>query len=267
MQFVRGDGEPGRGAAIVNERFAAMFFPGEDAIGQRIRLADPARPGQAPANPGEWMTVVGVAQNVRQRPGHRHGVRPRGYVPFTSDVVWNMNVLLRTDGDMATAAAALRAQVAAIDPDLPLFDVRTVDDLLTFQNWGQRVFGTMFGVFASLALLMAAVGSLRRHRLWRVAAHARVRRPHGARGAGRARGVAGGAPVIVAGRRGAAPRRAGRRGGVTRHASRRVGLARGRPRVSREWSSPFVIVVAALACLVPARRAIRVDPVVALRND
>jgi putative ABC transport system permease protein len=52
----------------------------------------------------------------------------------------------------------MRAQVSAVDADLPLFDVRTVDDLIAFQNWGQRVFGTMFGVFASLALLMAAVG-------------------------------------------------------------------------------------------------------------
>ena len=156
-EFEAGEGEAGRGAAIVNERFASMFFPGTGAIGQRIRIADPVGRGDQ-RRPGEWMTIVGVAQNVRQRPGQNLEFDPVVYVPYASDVVWNMNVLVRTDGDLAAAAAALRADVAAIDPDLPLFDVRTVDDLLYFQRWGQRVFGTMFGLVAALALVMAAVG-------------------------------------------------------------------------------------------------------------
>ena len=265
-QFVRGDGEPGRGTAIVNERFAAMFFPGEDAIGQRIRLADPVRPGQAPANPGEWLTVVGVSQNVRQRPGPDMGFDPVVYVPFTSDVVWNMNVLLRTDGDMATAAAALRAQVAAIDPDLPLFDVRTVDDLLTFQNWGQRVFGTMFGVFASLALLMAAVG------LYAVTAYgvSQRTREFGVR-------MALGAPALhvawLVARRSSWQVAVGLLLGalgavaVSRVTPAVVSASRAGDPAFLAGVVAFVIVVAAFACLVPARRAVRVDPVVALRND
>ncbi|HZI80977.1 MAG TPA: ABC transporter permease [Vicinamibacterales bacterium] len=265
-QFVRGDGEPGRGTAIVNERFAAMFFRGEDAIGQRIRLADPVRPGQAPASPGEWLTVVGVSQNVRQRPGPDMGFDPVVYVPFTSDVVWNMNVLLRTDGDMATAAAALRAQVAAIDRDLPLFDVRTVDDLLTFQNWGQRVFGTMFGVFASLALLMAAVG------LYAVTAYgvSQRTREFGVR-------MALGAPALhvawLVARRSSWQVAAGLLLGalgavaVSRVTPAVVSASRAGDPAFLAGVVAFVIVVAAFACLVPARRAVRVDPVVALRND
>jgi putative ABC transport system permease protein len=143
---------------IVNERFAATFFPGAEALGQRIRLSDPVRPGEPVSNPAEWATIVGIAQNVRQRMAPDFDFDPVVYVPYTTDVVWNMNVLMRPAGDLADAAAALRADVAAIDPDLPLFDVRTVDDLLLFQQWGQRVFGGMFFVFATLALLMAAVG-------------------------------------------------------------------------------------------------------------
>ncbi len=243
-----------------------MFFPGEDAIGQRIRLADPARPGQAPANPGEWLAVVGVSQNVRQRPGPDMGFDPVVYVPFTSDVVWNMNVLLRTDGDMATAAAALRAQVAAIDPDLPLFDVRTVDDLLTFQNWGQRVFGTMFGVFASLALLMAAVG------LYAVTAYgvSQRTREFGVR-------MALGAPALhvawLVARRSSWQVAVGLLLGalgavaVSRVTPAVVSASRAGDPAFLASVVAFVIVVAALACLVPARRAVRVDPVVALRND
>ena len=264
--FVRGDGEPGRGAAIVNERFAAMFFPGENAIGQRIRLADPARPGQAPANSGEWLAVVGVSQNVRQRPGPDMGFDPVVYVPFTSDVVWNMNVLLRTDGDLATAAAALRAQVAAIDPDLPLFDVRTVDDLLTFQNWGQRVFGTMFGVFASMALLMAAVG------LYAVTAYgvSQRTREFGVR-------MALGAPALhvawLVARRSSWQVALGLLLGalgavaVSRVTPAVVSVSRAGDPAFLASVVAFVMVVATLACLMPARRAVRVDPVVALRND
>jgi putative ABC transport system permease protein len=264
--FVRGEGEPGRGAAIVNERFAAMFFPGADALGQRIHLADPARPGRAPANAGEWLTIVGVAQNVRQRPGPDMGFDPVVYVPFTSDVVWSMNVLLRSDGDRAAAAAALRAHVSAIDPDLPLFDVRTVDDLLAFQNWGQRVFGTMFGVFASLALLMAAVG------LYAVTAYgvSQRTREFGVR-------MALGAPALhvawLVARRSSWQVAAG----LLLGALGAVAISRLTPAVvsvSRAGEPGFlaavvvfVTVVAALACLVPARRAVRVDPVVALKKD
>jgi putative ABC transport system permease protein len=265
-QFVRGDGEPGRGTAIVNERFAAMFFPGADALGQRIRLADPPRAGRPSANAGEWLTIVGVAQNVRQRPGADMGFDPVVYVPFTTDVEWSMNVLLRTDGDMAAAAAALRGHVSAIDSDLPLFDVRTIDDLLAFQNWGQRVFATMFGVFAALALLMAAVG------LYAVTAYSVSQRTRefGVR-------MALGAPALhvawLVARRSSLQVALGLLMGalgavaVSRVTPAVVSASRAGEPAFLAAVVAFVIVVAALACLVPARRAVRVDPVVALRND
>jgi len=264
--FVRGEGEPGRGAVIVNERFAALFFPGVDAIGQRLRLSDPVRPGQPAQNAGEWATVVGVAQNVRQRPAAPADFDPVVYVPYVADVVWDMNVLLRTSGDMGAAAAALRAHVSAIDPDLPLFDVRTVDDLLKFLNWGQSVFGTMFGVFASLALLMAAVG------LYAVTAYgvSQRTREFGVR-------LALGAPTThvawLVTRRTSVQLAAG----LLLGAAGAVGVSKVTPAVvsaSRAGEPAFlamvgalVIVVAAMACLLPARRAVRVDPIVALRND
>ena len=265
-EFVRGEGEPGRGAAIVNERFAEMFFPDQDALGQRIRLSDPARPGQPVQSAGEWATIIGVAQNVRQRPAEPAAFDPVVYVPYAADVVWNMNVLLRTTGDTAAAAAALRAQVSSIDPDLPLFDVRTVDDLLAFQNWGQRVFGTMFGVFALLALLMAAVG------LYAVTAYgvSQRTREFGVR-------VALGAPArhvawlvarrtslqivvgLLLGTMGAVA--------VSRVTPAVVSVSRAGEPAVLILVVALVITVALLACLVPARRALRVDPIVALKND
>jgi predicted permease len=264
--FVRSDGEPGRGAAIVNERFAATFFPDADAVGQRIRLSDPVAPGRPVQNPGEWMTIVAVVQNVRQRPPADMGFDPVVYVPFTADVVWNMNLLLRTGGDVAGAAAALRTQVASIDPDLPLFDVRTVDEQLTWQRWGQRVFGTMFGVFASLALLMAAVG------LYAVTAYTVSQRTRefgirvalGAPGShvawlvGRQTSLQVGAGLLL----GAAGAVA-----VSRIVPPIISASRAGDPVFLSTIVALVIVVAALACLLPARRAVRVDPIVALKND
>ena len=264
--FVRGDGEPGRGAAIVNERFAARFFPDSDAIGRRIRLSDPARPDEPVSNPGEWMTIVGVAQNVRQRPAATLDFDPVVYVTLATDVVWNANVLLRTDGDIGAAAAALRTQVAALDPDLPLFDVRTIDDLLVFQRWGQRVFSTMFFVFASLALLMAAVG-LYAMTAYGVAQRTRefgVRMALGAPGSHVAWLVARQTALHVAvglllGSAGAMA--------VSRVVPPIVSAARGGEPAFLAMVVALVVAVAALACLLPARRAVRVDPVVALRND
>jgi putative ABC transport system permease protein len=265
-EFVRADGEPGRGAAVVNERFAAMFFPGRTPIGERIRLADPVAPGAPPSAAGEWLTIVGVAPNVRQRPAAPADFDPVVYVPYTTDVAWSMNVLLRTDGDVASAAAALRAQVSAIDPDLPLFDVRSIDDLLAFQNWGQRVFGTMFGVFASLALLMAAVG------LYAVTAYgvSQRTREFGVRVAlgATARHVA-----WLAARRTALQVGVGLLLGalgavaVSRITPAVVSASRAGDPVFLSMIVVLVIVVAAVACLLPAQRAVRVDPIVALRND
>ena len=264
-EFVAGEGEPGRGAAIVNERFAASFLQGTSAIGQRIRISDPVAPDDS-RRPGEWMTIVGVAQNVRQRPGQSLEFDPVVYVPYASDVVWNMNVLVRTDGDLAAAAAALRADVAAIDPDLPLFDVRTVDDLLYFQRWAQRVFGSMFGLFAALALLMAAVG------LYAVTAYGVSQRTREL-GVRLALGASAGHVAWLVARRTSALVLIG----LALGAFGTVGVSGLLPAIlsaSRAGEPAFlavvislVIVVATLAGLVPARRAVRVDPVVALRND
>jgi putative ABC transport system permease protein len=263
--FTAGDGEPGRGAVIVNQRFAAQVFASEDPIGQRIRIADPVGPSEQ-RRPGEWMTIVGVAQNVRQRPPDNGGFDAVVYVPYASDVVWNMNVLLRTGGDPAAAAAALRAEVGAIDPDLPLFDVRTVDDLLYFLRWGQRVFGTMFGLFAAMALLMSAVG------LYAVTAYAVSQRTREF-GVRAALGASAGHVVWLVARQTSLQVAVGLAlGGVGAVAV--SGVVPAFLSASRAGEPGFlalmalvVVTVAAAACLVPARRAMSVDPVVALRND
>jgi len=264
--FGAGDGGPGRSVAVVNERFARLHFGDGNALGRRIRLLTPGAPGTVPNTAADWMTVVGVTANVQHRPGPDGGFAPVVYVPYAANPTAGTNVLVRFAGDPAPAAAAVRALVGALDPDLPLYDVRTVDDLAYYLRWDQRVFGSMFAVFAALALLMAAVG------LYAVTAYSvsqrtrefGVRMALGASAsnvqwqvarqtspqviAGLAVGVAGTLavtsimPSILAASRGGEPRML-------------AGVVAG------------VIVVAAAACLVPARRATRIDPVHALRAD
>jgi ABC-type antimicrobial peptide transport system permease subunit len=160
----------------------------------------------------------------------------------------------------------LRSEVAAIDPDLPLFDVRTVDDLLAYQRWAQRVFGMMFFVFATLALGMAAIG------LYAVTAYAVSQRTRefGIR-------VALGAPAGHVARLVARQTSLQVVAGLLLGTAGALAVSRVLPSVlsaSRAGDPAFisvvvalVIVVASLACLLPTRRAVRVDPVIALRND
>ena len=176
------------------------------------------------------------------------GSRPSCTSPTRPIRSANTNIVVRFTGDPAPAADAVRAQVRALDPDLPLYDVRTVDDLAYFQRWDQRVFGSMFAIFGVIALLMAAVGlyavtaysvsqrtrefgvhmalgATAAHVRWLVARRAspqvviglmlgiaRDRGDH-ARHPGHPLGVAGGRSAHP--RRRGARRRAGRRGGVS----------------------------------------------------
>lgn len=250
------DGESGRDAAVVNQRFVDLHFGDGTAIGRRIRLgAD-----------GNWLTIVGVAANVRQQPPRDDGFDPVVYLPLASLAPVRAVLLARSASDVATVTAALRAQVQAIDGDLPVVDVRTVDEHLAMQRWGQRVFGSVFVVFAVIALVLAVVG------LYAITAYSVAQRTQeiGVRlalGAGtrdvwwlvtrRASGQL--ALGLLIGGAGAA--------GVGRVIPAMLaGTSRG-DAVTLALVSALLIATGLAACLIPARRAMRLDPVVALRTD
>jgi putative ABC transport system permease protein len=142
---------------VLNEWLARTAFPGEDPIGRRIRLTLPNGTSPGP----EWFTIVGISPDVRQSSTEdgsgRDGVV---YVSFATNPLPGAGIVARADADASVVTAALRAQVRALDPDLPLFEVMTLDDLLggMDERVGLRVFGTMFIVFAFAALLLATVG-------------------------------------------------------------------------------------------------------------
>jgi predicted permease len=163
LQLARGrafddvDGTAGHDTAIVNQRFVSMFFEREDPIGRRIRLINEV-PAGAPAAAPVTVTIVGVAPTVRQRNFQEALPDPVVYIPMRSQSPPFAALLLRSSGDPASLTPAVREVVRAIDPDLPLFGIQTMDQQLAQNRWQFTVFGTMFGVFALIALMVSAVG-------------------------------------------------------------------------------------------------------------
>jgi putative ABC transport system permease protein len=156
--FTDVDGAVGQEVAIVNERIAAMYFPNEDPIGRRIRLTIPDD-SSSTATTTPWATIVGVTKNVRQtNPQDNPDPNPVVYRPYRADPVAGMGLLVRAPGDAAAVTPVLREEVRALDADLPLFFIQTIDENLALQRWPYRVFGTMFAIFAFVALVLSAVG-------------------------------------------------------------------------------------------------------------
>lgn len=159
--FNAADGRPGQEHAIVNARFAQLHFGQDDPIGRRITLRIDLGTAAPPAGGipvALTLTIIGVVPNVRQDNVQNAETDPIAYVPYRMDPRSFMMLLARTDGDPAAVTAVLREEMRAIDPDLPLYNIRSMDDVLARQRWPFRIFGTMFAVFAFIALMLSAVG-------------------------------------------------------------------------------------------------------------
>ena len=152
--FTSDDGEPGSEVAIVNQRFVDLHLADGEALGRRLRLVS----GETAAPDAPWFTVIGVAPNVRQRDIEDQQADAVVYRPLRSAPVRSALLLVRADGDPAAATASVRETMRTVEPDVPLADVMSMDDRLALQRWPFRVFGTLFGVFAVIALTLSAVG-------------------------------------------------------------------------------------------------------------
>jgi predicted permease len=153
--FSRHDTEDAPGVVIINETMAARFFPGEDPIGKRIGLS---------GNPRDWREIVGVVGDVRNY-GVDSDVKPEAYVPlvqnapgYLANVASAMNVVVRSTNAPAVLTTMLRDQVQALDKDQPVSEVRTMEWYLS-ESMAQRRFNMiLLGAFGGLALVLAAVG-------------------------------------------------------------------------------------------------------------
>jgi len=149
-EFTAADGDPGAEAAIVNQRFAAQYWPGEDPVGKKIRL------GPNPLAQSTWSTVVGVSPAIRQTSlGHDEDALV--YRPFRQGPPFWFSIMARVRS-AASAANVLREEVRKLDPDLPLIRMWTLDEYLDRLRGETRVLSTLFSVFALIGLLLSAVG-------------------------------------------------------------------------------------------------------------
>jgi putative ABC transport system permease protein len=135
--------------AIVSETAARTLWPGRDAVGQRFKWSADDTSG--------WKVVVGVAGDVMQ---HLAGKKPpvHVYVPHAQEPLQTVTVVARYEGDPASLAAAMRRVVQAQDPEMPLYDMRTMVEYIHRSLWENRIWVSLMAVFAVLALVIAATG-------------------------------------------------------------------------------------------------------------
>jgi predicted permease len=263
--FTSGDGEPGHEAMVINQRLATMFFPGEDPLGKRIRLIND---GNVPGAPRFYAaTIVGVAPSIRQRT-FEPDPDPIVYITHAQDFLMAMGVrlIVRARSNTGAVAALLRQEIAAMDPDVPVTNIQTLDEILARSRWSQRIFGTMFSIFAIIAIVLAAVG------LYGVTAYSVAQRTQEigirmALGAERQqvwwlvlrRGIVQLAIGLVLGLAGAL--------GVGRLLQSLLVGTGPADAVTLVSVSLVLVTVGVAACVWPARRATRLDPVKALRYE
>jgi hypothetical protein len=258
------DGISSLPVAIVNQRFADAAWPGEDPMGKRLRLF-------RGSTPGSWLTVVGVSSNIVQddRTGQR--IEPVIYQPFDqepSTVLW---VLARTQLPPASLMTSVRRSIEATDADFLVGPgnsgvVAPLDEILRNNYRANSVNGILFLIFAAIALLLASVG------LHAVVAHSVSQRTHeiGIRTAmgGSARDI-----VALIMREGMLPVGIGLVVGLPAALALTPILKSQLVNVSPADGATLVVasvtlvVSGAIGCWLPSRRAIRVDPMVALRHE
>jgi predicted permease len=252
------DREAGLPVAVVNQAFAEEYFKGKDALGGRIR-----RGGRMSTQP--WLTIVGIVPTLYS--GDPDEPRePEYYVPLSQNHSSFASMAVQTTGNPLAITQQVRQTVASINPDIPIYFVYSMEEAFARPTWFIRVFGTMFMIFGFIALFLASVG------LYAVMSFAVSRRVREV-GIRMALGAQGRDVIRMIFGQGAWQLGIGLVLGL--------GLAYGvanlltiilfdvQPRDPVIFGSVVVVLAAAgmAACLLPARRATRVDPLVALRAD
>jgi putative ABC transport system permease protein len=254
------DGNPGREHAIVNLAFAEKFLGGKSIMGRRIQL------GTADARSGGtgWLTIVGVAPDIRQRRGRTS--EPVVYTPIRAEPPATVALIMRSSNDTAGLVAMLRQQVQALDPALPIFRARTLPQVRRDLDWNGRVSNGLFLFLAFIAVALATFG------LYAVTTHAVSQQRHeiGIRMALGARthqivgrvlrrllvqvsfGFAAGVVCTMLWERTFPP------GDANIHAADPISLA---------LVALMLLGLIAIAAAVPSHRASRVDPLLAIRGD
>ena len=153
--FGPADREGREPVAVVTESFVETFLAGEEAVGRRLRLKRPAQ-----EDPGPWRQIVGVVANhdIHAHSLRRRTVLPAVFVPFDQNPSHLANLAVRTTGPPLELAAAARAAVWQVDPELPIDDLQSLDQVVQRLDTQNRFFLRILGGLSITALLLAAVG-------------------------------------------------------------------------------------------------------------
>jgi putative ABC transport system permease protein len=257
--FTSADGPATQRVVVVNESLARRFFPDDDALGKRVTYDDPTD-AQA-----RWLTIVGIVADTR-RGGVDREPRAELYYPLTQLPDRRMYVLVRTSGDPLALVRPAQAQVWAIDSNQPTASVRSVEAILADAQANRRFTTLLLGLFSIVALALAAIG------IYGVIAYSTAQRVQEigirmALGASRTNvltsvlkeavmigvvGLALGMAAALA---------------LTRFLSGLLFGVGARDPMTFVALPLVLLLVAVLAALIPATRAVRVNPLIALRGD
>ncbi len=256
--FTSQDARPAAGVVIVNEAFEKHHFPGESAVGKRISLMA----GRAEVR---WQTVVGVVSDVRQS-GLAGDVMLEVYNPVPEDMGEALSFVIRVTGEPAGLISAVRGVVAEVEPNQAIHNAMTMEQRLANTTTSQRLNTALLGSFAGVALLLAVVG------IYGVMSYAvtQRRREIGVRMAlGAQRGdvlrlvIGEGMKLVIVG----ALLGLGGALALTRLLKTLLFGVSATDPMTFIVIAALLMLVALLACYLPARRATKVEPLVALRHE
>lgn len=254
----RTDGSTGREVVVVNQRFVDRFLGGGDPLGRRVML-------RADETDTVWASVVGVVPHIRHSDLTANELDAVVYRPLAMSTTAGFTIAMRASQPAALLAASLRDTVTALDQDLPIFQIRTMAERLAQERWPFRVFGTLFVLFAVFGLVLSTIG------MYAMTAYA-VGQRRAEIGLRMALGAQQSQVSWLVLRRGLVQLAIGTPLGLLfaylvmrGMESLLIGLRPGDPLT---FVTIFLIVgtVTFAACLIPAVRAARMNPVGALRN-
>ncbi|HEY6292283.1 MAG TPA: ABC transporter permease [Terriglobia bacterium] len=263
-EFKSSDNQGAAPVVVVNEAFAQKFFPNENPLGRHISISQENSAESRPTSP-RWSEIVGVAGNVDELLGQQTP-RPHIFEPFLQRPDPSMNVVVRVGTEPGAFAGPLRKAVWSVDKDQPVTNLRTMDRVLQDAGQGDDLMAELMGAFAGIALLMAAVG------IYGLIAYLVGKRTHEI-----------GIRIALGARRREVLALVMRNSMSLVLAGVGIGflISLGMPRlveasfegfhVRSGWilaGTPLTVILVALAsCYFPARRASRVDPMQALRQE
>jgi putative ABC transport system permease protein len=258
--FTEADHEKAPPVAMINALLAERFFHNGNPLGKRFVFGHPSV-----KEPPKWLTIVGVVGDTKLY-GLANPARFEVYVPLRQSVAGDMSLIVKSGIDFAALIPAIRGVVASVDKDQPIFGIATMKKLVADSVATRRVTLVLLGLFSGLALVLAAIG------IYGVISYAVAQRTHEI-GIRLALGAQPGDVVRMILAQGATITGAGVVAGVLVA----LGLTRLMTKllfdVSAADPSTFAAVaivlmlIAMLACYIPARRTLRVDPMIALRHE